>query len=112
MNRLVVTSVFHTAYKRLLKKYRSLSSQLVDLESKLLENPQLGTDLGNGIYKIRLPNPDKPSGKSGGYRVITYLVNKVKDVTTINLIVIYDKSQVSDISKDELLKIIRRIFDD
>ena len=37
----------------------------------LLSNPTLGTPLGDNLYKIRIPNSSIPTGKSGGFRVIT-----------------------------------------
>ena len=33
----------------------------------------LGTNLGNNIYKVRIKNSDKNSGKSSGYRLISHL---------------------------------------
>ena len=41
---------------------------------QLSEDPQLGTALGKSCYKIRLAVRSKGGGKSGGLRVITYVV--------------------------------------
>ena len=66
---------------------------------ELTENPIKGTSLGNGFYKIRLAIKSKGKGKSGGARIITY----VKIIaTTVYLVSIYDKSEQSDISENEL----------
>jgi hypothetical protein len=49
-----VTNNFKTEAKPLLKKYRSLSNDLQKLEKELIENPKLGSPLGQDAYKIRL----------------------------------------------------------
>jgi hypothetical protein len=79
------------------------------LEEQLSQNPHLGTALGAGIYKIRIACESKGAGKSGGFRVITYVVNQTQDQTTINLISIYDKSEESTITKTDLLNLIKKI---
>jgi hypothetical protein len=40
----------------------------------LESDPTMGTDLGQNIYKIRLAIAGTNKGKSGGARVITYVV--------------------------------------
>lgn len=75
-------------------------NQLID---ELEDNPQLGTPLGNGFYKIRLAIRSKGKGKRGGARVVTY-VKVVAD--TVYLVSIYDKSEQSDISEAELHKLL------
>ena len=46
------TEEFRKQAKRLTKKYRSFPMDLAELQSQLMQNPTLGTDLGNGIHKI------------------------------------------------------------
>lgn len=82
----------------------------MDLENELLQNPQLGENLGANLYKIRLANKDKAKGKSAGYRIITYLVEEVETEFIIYLVKIYDKSEDSTISKNVILKLIKSIF--
>lgn len=60
--------------------------------------------LGYTVFKARLKNSDIQKGKSGGYRVIYQL----KDNTCVLLIVIYSKSDETDIPADR----IRQIIDD
>ncbi len=103
--------------KKLAKKFPSLKGDLTKLNEALLENPQTGTPLGNGAFKIRLAIKSKTKGKSGGARVISYLEteligvfdNSDKHSTTINLISLYDKSEVASISKEEILFLIRNM---
>ncbi len=58
-----------------------------------------------GCYKIRLPIASKGVGKRGGARLITY-VRLVEE--QIDLLTIYDKNEVSDISDKDILKIIEK----
>ena len=85
-------------------------SEILELERLLIENPRLGIDLGDGLFKIKLAVKSKNKGKSGGFRVVTYLVTENDNNLDINLIVIYDKSEIEDIPKKELLNIIKEIF--
>jgi mRNA-degrading endonuclease RelE of RelBE toxin-antitoxin system len=107
------TSVnFRKKAKHLLKKYDSLKSELLHFQEILLENPDFGTPLGNNCYKIRLAVKSKGKGKSGGLRVITYVVAnfvETENEKIINLVTIYDKSEFTTISNKELGKLIEEI---
>jgi len=103
-NSISYTPIFEKYYKRYSKKYRSLPDDLLQLEEQLIQNPKLGVSLGDGLFKIRLAVKSKNKGKSGGFRVVTYLISENAEDTDINLITIYDKSEISDIPKKDLLK--------
>jgi len=109
-NKVVYTAVFEKYFKRYSKKYRSLADEISELEKLLLLNPKLGTDIGEGIYKIRLAVKSKGKGKSGGFRVVTYLIVENNDDLIINLIILYDKSEIDDIPKKSLLEIVDTIL--
>lgn len=109
-NKIVYTSVFYKRLKVFRKKHRSIFDDLEKLEKQLLETPEMGTSLGNGLYKIRLAVESKGKGKSGGYRVITYLIENKNSQTTINMLIIYDKSEESNIDKQSLLDLIKVLF--
>lgn len=109
-NKIKYTGIFEKYFKRYSKKYRSLSDDLQQLEKQLIENPTLGIYLGDGLYKIRLAVESKNKGKSGGFRVITYFILDNDIDSDINLVIIYDKSDIEDIPKNELLKIVREIL--
>ena len=105
---------FKTAVKPLLKKYPSLSNDLLRLEAELAANPLLGTALGNSAYKIRLKISSKGRGKSGGARVISFVETtligevEVKDEDiTVSLITIYDKADTATIRDKELKELIK-----
>ena len=91
-----VTEDFQRQAKKLLKKYPSLKEELVVLMHSLSEYPRLGKAIGNNTYKIRLAVKSKGAGKSGGMRVITYVIFKKEYVFVI---AIYDKSEVENLKE-------------
>jgi len=91
---------FKKETKRLIKKYSSLKQELANLSNILSKEPSTGTPLGNNTYKIRLAIKSKGKGKSGGSRVITYVVTENKEVY---LLTIYDKSEFGSID-DKIIK--------
>ncbi len=103
---IIPSSEFIRQAKRLAKKYRSLPDDLEKLQEMLLNNPQSGTDLGNGIHKIRLSVSSKNKGKRGGFRVITYLYVLSEGGKKIYLITIYDKSEFENVSSKYVRQII------
>ncbi len=112
-----ITRSFSSAAKPLLKKYHSLSKDLLNLEKELTATPRLGTSLGQDAYKIRLKISSKGRGKSGGARVISFVetiivgvAQRISDEEVIvNLLTIYDKADVDNISDKELRELIRNI---
>lgn len=107
---------FKRLAKPLLKKYPSLIKELSLLESDLIENPRLGTPLGNNTFKIRLDTKGKNKGKSGGLRIISHLETEILGLAeidgeniTVILLAIYDKSETASISDKELKEFIRKI---
>ena len=95
---------FEKELKQLAKKYKNIANDLSKFKKEILKNPALGTPLGNNCYKVRVANSSVPTGKSGGFRVITLLkVEKEK----IILLTIYSKSEKESISDDELKAILK-----
>jgi len=99
------TPDFKKLLKKLVKKYPSLKADLQGLIRILQEEPDTGIHLGHGIHKIRLAIKSKGKGKSGGARVITYLVTQDQEVY---LVYIYDKSQLENISKEQILDLLKK----
>jgi len=106
MLKITYTKIFKKYFKLYNKKYKSLKSDIKALEKQLLENPTSGTYLGDNLYKIRLAIKSKNKGKSGGFRVVTYMVTEQNNNIEIRLIILYDKSDISNIKKEELIKLI------
>jgi hypothetical protein len=94
---------FDKEFKRLAKKYPFLKAELATLVDELASDPDKGTAIGRDCYKIRLSIASKGKGKSGGARVVTHCA--VTDGLVI-LLSIYDKSEQSDISDKELLRLL------
>ena len=104
--KVLTTSDFKRDCRPLLKKYKSLKNEILDLIASLEEEPRQGVPLGNDCYKIRLSIASKGKGKSGGARVITY-VKIVEDF--VYLLTIYSKSEKHNISDEELQALLKEI---
>ena len=99
-----VTANFAKEAKPLIKKYPSFKSDVGKLIHELEVNPTLGTPLGHNLFKIRIAISSKGRGKSGGARVITYVVS---DNAIVNLISIYDKAEYDTADIEILLGILK-----
>jgi len=98
-----VSDIFKKHARHLLKKFPSLKHELEVLVSALETDPKLGNPIGLNCYKIRLAIASKGKGKSGGARVITH-VHVTK--TTVYLLTIYDKSEKSNVSDNEIKELL------
>lgn len=102
----IATHRFRRDIKKLSKKYASLKTEYNSLVEALETDPEQGTPLGNNCYKIRISIASKGKGKSGGARVITYVVVKDKEVY---LLTIYDKSERENITDKELNELLDQL---
>ena len=93
---------FDKDVKKLKKRFTNIRNDLKELISELKENPTLGTHLASGFYKIRLKNSSIPTGKSGGFRVITYYVCD----ETLYLVSMYAKSDTDTMLVNKLREIV------
>jgi len=100
-----VVDEFKKDVKKLLKKYRSIKTDILNLIENLEEDYNIGINLGSNLYKIRVKNSDI-GGKSGGYRVIYYtkLTNG-----RIYLLTIFSKTQKENIDITSLKPIVDKI---
>ncbi|MCH8317991.1 MAG: type II toxin-antitoxin system RelE/ParE family toxin [Bacteroidetes bacterium] len=110
-NNVYTTPLFDKKFKKFKRKFPSLENEIDELIKELKQNPKQGIDLGANIYKIKLASKSKGKGKSGGFRIITYLIAEKKKETEIYLITIYDKSEDSNIRKQIIIKLIKSIFE-
>jgi mRNA-degrading endonuclease RelE of RelBE toxin-antitoxin system len=99
-----VSPEFKRDIKPLAKKYHTLKKSVENLVEALIENPKLGVSYGNGMFKVRLADESKESGKSGGFRVLYYHLEKTDNGITILLTNIYDKSEIGTIKKLDAMK--------
>ena len=100
----ITTDNFDREAKRLAKKYKSLKTDLMELFEELAINPQIGTHLGNNIYKIRLAIESKGKGKRGGARIIS-IVQAID--TNVFLFSIYNKGDKDTISDKEIQELLQ-----
>jgi len=103
---IISTPVFKKEAKRLCKRYTTLIDELALLEKDLENNHEQGVDLGDNVYKIRIAIKSKGKGKSGGGRVITYIITEDLEVY---LLYLYDKSELSNIDDKTLRNLINEI---
>ena len=85
-----------------------MAEDLERLRDELLQNPEMGVDLGGGLHKVRMRISSKGKGKSGGARVITLLVQLSSEEKEIGLHYIYDKSERENITDGELREILMK----
>lgn len=101
--KLIVTPKFERQLKQLKKKYKKIKDDFTLCIEKLEKDIFSGTPLGKRLYKLRLKSSDKSGGKSGGFRVIYYLVTQDEE---LYFLTIYSKSEIENISIDKILKLL------
>lgn len=95
------TADFDKSAKQIAKKHKYLKESLGKLIGELEKDPLIGTDLGHGLYKIRLSIAGTNKGKSGGARVITCVVLVS---STVYLAEIYLKSDHETVDANLVLQ--------
>jgi len=103
-NTVEVSPEFKRDIKPLAKKYHSLKQSVDNLQKLLIQNPYLGDSYGSGMFKVRLADESKGSGKRGGFRVLYYHLEKTDNGITILLTNIFDKSETGTIKKQDAVK--------
>ncbi len=98
---------FDRQLKRLAKKFPSIKNDLSNASTSISQNPFQGDRLINNCFKIRLAIASKGKGKSGGARIIAFVFISGK---TVYLLAIYDKSEKSSISNQEIINLQKQIF--
>jgi len=99
----IPTRKFEKELKRLTKKFPSLKQEFAELIAELEVNPECGTFIGNGCYKIRISIASKNKGKRGGARVVSHFFIHTKSVY---LLTIYDKAEQEKLTESELKEMI------
>ena len=97
------TPRFEKDVKKLKKHFPKIKNDLSELIENLSLNPELGISLGKNIFKIRIPNSSIQTGKSGGFRVITYYKKEQK----LYLVTIYSKTKQDNVLTEQLKQIIK-----
>lgn len=103
---------FDRKVKRLAKKYKSLKQDLQAFALSLLNDPLQGKTLGKGgVRKVRMAISSKGGGKSGGARILTYVVKETADGgCEVTLMTIYDKSEIENVSDAYIGELVSMLF--
>ena len=110
MNNIIYSDAFESKLKRFAKKFPSILDEIEELAEQLEDDAQIGISLGSGLYKIRLSVESKGGGKSGGFRVITYIVYQEPASNDVYLLTLYDKSEDNSFKKESLVKLVKKII--
>jgi mRNA-degrading endonuclease RelE of RelBE toxin-antitoxin system len=89
--------------KKLIKKYPKIKYDLLELVDRIEENPFIGTHIGKNFYKIRMKNSSISKGKSGGFRVIYFLIVDKK----ILFLKIYSKNEIENLSNEYIFSLLK-----
>lgn len=94
-------------YKGLKKRYRNIQADIrpvfEDLENGFILGDQL-SGMDDVVLKVRVKNRDTQRGKSGGYRLIYWVLSP----TPILMLDIYSKSDQENITVAEVCQIIKK----
>ena len=105
------TAPFQRRFKKLKKRYRQIKKDIQPLLTQLQKGELIGnqiTGVSQTILKARAKNSDIPTGKSGGYRIIY----QVKNNQIILLLLIYVKSDQTNITASEIEQIIKETLEE
>ena len=99
---IILSSTFKRSIRRLKRRYPRVQDDMSEAITVLQKSPRLGVVIphSNGVRKMRVRNRDAQRGKSGGYRLIYYVVDEPQERLT--LLFAYSKSDRSDITQAEL----------
>ena len=106
---IIPTPYFARSLKILAKRHKSLKQDMSVFVASLKENPLQGTEIAPNIRKVRLTIRSKGKGKSGGARIITYIMAVSEEVGDVYLIDIYDKSDYDTVDVSVLKKMIAEL---
>jgi mRNA-degrading endonuclease RelE of RelBE toxin-antitoxin system len=95
------SDTFRRSAKALAKKHSSFKNDLSLFVKLLADDPDMGTPLGNNLFKVRMAISSKGGGKSGGARIITCVVYRREEIL---LAEIYDKGDYSTVDEKQVLK--------
>ena len=107
---IVEKRLYTKSLKKLSKHYKNIKKDVDSFLDNITSKQDLGIELKSNVYKTRIANSDKNKGKSAGYRLISYLAIVENE---LQLLYIYDKSSLVNLTERELDKIIlEQIFDE
>ncbi len=105
------TPAFKRRLKALRKRYRKIQIDLQPVISELEQGNFIGDQVAGttaSVFKVRAKNSDIPTGKSGGYRIIYQVVS----LQNVLLLLIYAKSDQSDVGVNKIETAIAQALDE
>ena len=99
--KVVVSTEFAKEAKRIAKKHVGIKADIANLIADLTINPMMGTELGHNFYKVRMSITGTNKGKSGGARIITYIILNQE---TVLLTEIYLKTEHDSVDINILIQ--------
>lgn len=108
--RIEYVPTFLKALKNLGKKYRHIQADVQAFLDSIKTDHFPGeriTELGYVVYKAQIKNTDTGKGKSGSYRIVYHY----GEPDLILFIVIYSKSDQTDINKRQIAYLIRDYYE-
>ena len=106
---IITTTYAKATIKKLAKKYQGFEKDICDFRDGLQVNPLQGVEIAPHVRKIRMAITAKGKGKSGGARVITFDALVSEQEGKIYLLLIYDKSDASNIKMNIVKEILREL---
>lgn len=103
------TAFFAKQVKKLTKRYRKIRKDIDHFLDGIQNIDHLGITLGDNLYKTRIRNSSAQKGKSGGFRLFTLVNYNTKQIV---LVYIYSKSDLENITEQELDEIIKSTASD
>ena len=107
----MITPRFEKDIKAYKKRFPKIDEDMDEVINQLEKGNFLGDQINEvhlpndeGVYKVRVANTSARQGKSGGFRLVYYVV---KNQWEIYLLTIYSKTDKSNISDKEIIKIIK-----
>ena len=110
MPEVIFSSPFKRRLKLLSKRYRQIRKDIQPIIEELEKGNLIGDRIPGTaatVFKVRSKNSDIPVGKSGGYRLLYQVCSPDK----VALLLIYAKSDQSDISSAEIAGFISQTLD-
>ncbi|WP_281643794.1 hypothetical protein [Bacteroides zoogleoformans] len=87
-----------------------MKEDLKELRQELTNNPSDGVEIAPCIRKVRMSIKSKGRGKSAGARVITYDALVCDNEGTLYLLLIYDKSDATNVKMNVIEDIIKELL--
>lgn len=112
--KVLLTPEFKKEFQKLLKKFPKMDDDFENFLDQVELTGNLGDpikdlhlDNGNKVFKHRMRNTSANQGKSGGFRIIEYLLTSTNEVYLLD---IYSKNSKENISNNKIMRLIKNNY--